>query len=69
MAHFDSLATNYCNDFVVAGRQSEARHLTSIVNAVFKLLGWAFAEDGPKAPELSGVAQALGVQCILVMLG
>ena len=62
VAHLDILATSYFDDFVVVGRQSAARHLTSIVNAVFKLLGWAFAEDGPKAPEFAGVAQALGVR-------
>ena len=60
--HLDILATNYFDDFVLVGRKREARHLTSIVNSVFKLLGWAFVEDRPKAPEFWDVAQALGVR-------
>ena len=62
LAHLDILTTNYFDDFVVWGRESESRHLTSIVNAVLKILGWAFAEEGPKAPDFSSIFQALGVR-------
>ncbi len=61
VAHLDILATNYFDDFVVMGRHSETNHLTSVVNSVFKLLGWAFAEDGAKAVPFASTAQALGV--------
>ena len=44
------------------GRQSEARHLSHIVNTVFRLLGWAVAESGPKAADFAAAAQALGVR-------
>ena len=43
-------------------RESEASHLTSVINAVFKLLGWDFAEEGPKAPAFASSALALGVR-------
>ena len=35
--------------------------MTSCVQMYFKLLGWAFAETGEKAPEFSQLFQALGV--------
>ena len=43
-------------------RESEASHLTSVINTVFRLLGWDFAEEGPKAPAFAGSALALGVR-------
>ena len=61
-AHLGIICTNYFDDFVVLCRQSEATHLTKVVNTVLRLLGWAFAETGPKAPEFSNTAQALGVR-------
>ena len=60
--HLDILVTNYFDDFVVLARQSEAAHLTSVINSFLTLLGWSFAEDGSKAPPFSGTAQALGVK-------
>ena len=36
--------------------------MTSCVQMFFRLLGWAFAETGPKAPEFGEVFLALGVQ-------
>jgi len=62
VAHLDILVTNYFDDFVVLCRESEASHLTSVINAVFRLLGWDFAEEGPKAPAFAGSALALGVR-------
>ena len=62
VAHLDILVTNYFDDFVVVCRESEASHLTSVINAVFKLLGWDFAEEGPKAPAFASSALALGVR-------
>ena len=62
LVHYLSiLATNYFDDFVVVARESEAKHVTSVVHGVFKLLGWSFAESGAKAPDFKGKANALGV--------
>ena len=61
VAHLDILVTNYFDDFVVLGRQSETTHLASVVNSVFRLLGWAFAEEGTKAAPFASAANALGV--------
>ena len=52
----------YFDDFVVLRREIEASHLTSVINTVFRLLGWDFAEEGPKAPAIAGSALALGVR-------
>ena len=60
--HLDILVTNYFDDFVVLARQSEAAHLTSVINSFLTLLGRSFAEDGAKAPPFSGTAHALGVK-------
>lgn len=62
VAHLDILVTNYFDDFVVVCRESEANHVTAVINTVFRLLGWDFAEDGPKAPAFASSAQALGVR-------
>lgn len=35
--------------------------MASVVNSVFKLLGWAFAEEGTKAAPFASTAHALGV--------
>ena len=40
----------------------DSRHLSHIVNTVFRLLGWAVAESGPKAADFAAAAQALGVR-------
>ena len=62
IAHLDILVTNYFHDFVVLRREIEASHLTSVINTVFRLLEWNFAEEGPKAPAIAGSALALGVR-------
>ena len=63
VVHFGTISTNYFDDFVVIGRKSEATHLTLIVNTVFKLLGWAFAETGPKGPALCSSCPSIGRSC------
>lgn len=55
------LLTNYFEDFIALSPSA----VTSCVHMCFKLLGWAFAESGEKAPELSALFHALGV-CINV---
>ena len=53
--------TNYFDDFISLSPASEAGAVTSCVHMCFKLLGWAFAETGEKAPDFSSVFHALGV--------
>ena len=55
------LMTNYFDDFISLSPASEAGAVTSCVHMCFKLLGWAFAETGDKAPDFSSVFHALGV--------
>jgi hypothetical protein len=59
---FMVLATNYFDDFITLATAPEASAVTSCVQMFFRLLGWAFAETGPKAPEFGEVFLALGVQ-------
>ena len=58
---FKLLMTNYFDDFVSLSKDSERSAVTSCIQMYFKLLGWAFAETGEKAPEFSQLFQALGV--------
>ena len=55
------LTTNYFDDYVVLGSTGESNFLTSCIHLFFKLLGWRFAESGPKAPDFSACFQALGI--------
>lgn len=41
---------------------SESAAVASCVQMLFRLLGWAFADSGHKAPDFSALFQALGVQ-------
>ena len=54
--------SNYFDDFVVLANQLEVASVDHTVKTVLKLLGWVFAQDGPKAPPFSQDARALGVQ-------
>ena len=54
------LATNYFDDFITLATAPESSAVTSCVQMFFRLLGWAFAETGPKAPEFGEVFLALG---------
>ena len=56
------ITTNYFDDFVSVADLREAESVDFTVKAVFRLLGWRFAEDGPKAPPFSSSLVALGVQ-------
>ena len=51
------ITTNYFDDFVSIAESREAA-----VKAVFRLLGWRFAEDGPQAPPFCSSLVALGVE-------
>ena len=53
--------TNYFDDYVALASSGEASSIDHTVKSVFKLLGWKFAEDGPKAPPFSTKLNALGV--------
>ena len=55
------LMTNYFDDFISLSPAQESSTVTSCVHMCFKLLGWAFAETGEKAPDFAAVFHALGV--------
>lgn len=59
---FDVLVTNYYDDFVAVADESESGSVDFTVKAVFRMLGWIFAEDGPKAPPFAPAVTALGVR-------
>ena len=58
---FGVLCTNYFDDFVALADAREEKNVDHTVKAVFNLLGWVYAQDGPKAPPFGGVVTALGV--------
>ena len=49
------------DDFITLGHDTEAASLTACIHMFFKLVGWAFAQEGPKAPDFSQLFTALGV--------
>lgn len=53
--------TNYFDDFVTIASSTEAESVDYTVRAVFRLLGWRFAEDGQKAIPFGKILTALGV--------
>jgi len=55
------LATHCFDDFVTLAEDIEAPAVTACVHMFFKLVGWAFAAEGPKAPEFAELFTALGV--------
>ena len=56
------ISTNYFDDFVSIAESREAASVDYTVKAVFRLLGWRFAKDGPKAPPFCSSLVALGVE-------
>ena len=56
------ITTNYFDDFVSLAESREAASVDYTVKTVFRLLGWRFAEDGPKAPPFCDSLVALGVE-------
>ena len=58
---FGVLWTNYFDDFVTVCPQQESKSVTSAVHCLFSLLGWSYADSGPKAPPFADTFQALGV--------
>ena len=56
------ITTNYFDDFVSLAESREAASVDYTVKTVFRLLGWRFAEDGPKAPPFCDGLVALGVE-------
>lgn len=61
ISEFLILTTGYFDDFLILATSAESGAVTSCVQLVLKMLGWAFAETGPKAPDFSETFQALGV--------
>ena len=59
---FCVITTNYFDDFVSLAESRKAASVDYTVKAVFRLLGWRFAEDGPKAPPFCDNLVALGVE-------
>ena len=58
---FSVLATNYFDDFITLSTTCEASSVSSCVHMFSRLVGWVFAESGPKAPDFADVFQALSV--------
>ena len=58
---FMVITTNYFDDFISLAIVAESQSVDFTVKTVFRMLGWKFAEDGPKAPPLSPAVTALGV--------
>ena len=54
--------TNYFDDYVALGADKETTSITNTVTLLFKLLGWQFAESGPKAPDFAQSLTALGIE-------
>ena len=50
---FLTVTTNYFDDFISLATESESQSVDFTVKAVLRMLGWKFAEDGPKAPPFS----------------
>ena len=65
---FGVISTNYFDDFVALSAEPEAPSVEHTVKSVFRLLGWRFAEDGPKAPPFGKVLTALGVSLDVSLL-
>ena len=59
---FLTITTNYFDDFISLATEAEAQSVDFTVKAVLGMLGWKFAEDGPKAPPFSSKVTALGVE-------
>ena len=55
------LTTNYFDDFVTLAENVEASSVTACIHMFFKMVGWAFAAEGPKAPKFSEIFYAFGV--------
>lgn len=58
---FKVLLSNHFDDFISVARTSDCTAIASCIHMYFKLLGWAFAESGDKAPPFASAFQALGV--------
>ena len=61
--------SNYFDDFVALASKPEADSVDHTVKTVLKLLGWVFAQDGPKAPPFAADARVLGVQINVEHMG
>lgn len=53
--------TCFFDDYAIFAPDSIASATTSAVNLLFKMLGWAIAEDGSKASDFSQCLKALGI--------
>ena len=61
--------SNYFDDFVALASKPEADSVDHTVKTVLKLLGWVFAQYGPKAPPFAADARVLGVQINVEHMG
>ena len=52
---------NYFDDFVTLIPRVEVESVTKAVHVFFRLLGWRYAEEGPKAPPFHELFNALGI--------
>ena len=59
---FLTITANYFDDFISLATEVESQSVDFRVKAVLRMLGWKFAEDGPKAPPFSPKVTALGVE-------
>ena len=64
---FMVLTTNYFDGFVTLATSQESASVTSCVHMLLRLLGRAFAESGPKAPDFHTLFQALGVHNVMCL--
>ena len=59
---FCVLSTNYFDDFVSIADARESSNVDHVVKTLFGMLGWKYAQDGPKAPPFADSVTALGVR-------
>ena len=53
--------TSFYDDFISLSRPTLASYTETTISTLFKLLGWAFAEDGDKCLPYANICEALGV--------
>jgi hypothetical protein len=53
--------TSFYDDFISLSKPAMAGYTETTISTLFKLLGWAFAEDGDKCLPYASICEALGV--------
>lgn len=64
VTEFLVLTTGYFDDFLTLATATEASSVTSCIQLFFRMLGWAFAETGPKAPDFAAMFNALAASSL-----